>query len=77
MGQGRRPLIRLGINDETQDILGLDVVTQNVPIRPGRNLAIICEVAAVNHRQKKMGYNAAAELIRRKEEEMKKKIEKK
>ena len=47
------------------DILGHDVVCHSLPIRPGRNLAIICETAAVNHRQKKMGYNAAAELYRR------------
>lgn len=37
----------------------------NIPIRPGRNLAVICETAAVNHRQKKMGYNAAKELYTR------------
>ena len=46
-------------------ILGMDVVCHSLPIRPGRNLAVICETAAVNHRQKKMGYNAAQELYRR------------
>ena len=46
-------------------ILGIDVVCHSLPIRPGRNLAVICETAAVNHRQKKMGYNAAQELYRR------------
>lgn len=56
---------RLGLEDEYMDILGHDVVCHSLPIRPGRNLAIICETAAVNHRQKKMGYNAAAELYRR------------
>lgn len=44
------------------DILGNKVVCHNIPVRPGRNLAIICESAAVNCRQKKMGYNAAQAL---------------
>ena len=44
-----------------------------LPIRPGRNLAVICETAAVNHRQKKMGYNAAQELYRRVQANMTKK----
>ena len=56
---------RLGMNDEYMNILGIDVTCHSLPIRPGRNLAIICEAAAVNHRQKKMGYNAAEELYRR------------
>ncbi len=56
---------RLGLNDEYIDILGKQVVCHSLPIRPGRNLAVICETAAVNHRQKKMGYNAAQELYRR------------
>ena len=56
---------RLGLDDEYMEILGQKVVCHSLPIRPGRNLAIICETAAVNHRQKKMGYNAAAELYRR------------
>ena len=47
------------------EYLGNKVVCHSVPIRPGRNLAVICETAAVNHRQKKMGYNAAQELYRR------------
>ncbi|MCR5271990.1 MAG: HPr(Ser) kinase/phosphatase, partial [Lachnospiraceae bacterium] len=55
----------LGMEDEYTDILGMQVVSHNLPIRPGRNLAVICEAAAVNHRQKKMGYNAAKELYRR------------
>ena len=56
---------RLGLQDETMDILGIQVTCHSLPIRPGRNLAVICETAAVNHRQKKMGYNAAEELYRR------------
>ena len=61
---------RLGLDDEHMNILGLDVVCQSLPIRPGRNLAVICEVAAINHRQKKMGYNAAKELYKRVEDNM-------
>ena len=56
---------RLGMTDEYMNILGIDVTCHSLPIRPGRNLAIICETAAVNHRQKKMGYNAAEELYKR------------
>lgn len=56
---------RLGLEDEYMEILGNKVVCHSLPIRPGRNLAVICETAAVNYRQKKMGYNAAAELYRR------------
>ncbi len=50
---------RLGLVDEFTDILGIKVPSLNIPVRPGRNLAIIVEVAAMNNRQKKMGYNAA------------------
>lgn len=56
---------RMGLEDEHIEYLGNKVVCHSVPIRPGRNLAVICETAAVNHRQKKMGYNAAQELYRR------------
>lgn len=56
---------RLGLEEEYTDYLGNKIVCHNIPIRPGRNLAIICESAAVNHRQKKMGYNAAQELYTR------------
>lgn len=56
---------RLGLNEEYEDILGVQVVKHTVPIRTGRNLAIIIETAAVNNRQKKMGYNAAQELSER------------
>lgn len=56
---------RLGLTEEYTELLGNKVVCHSLPIRPGRNLAVICEAAAVNHRQKKMGYNAAQELYRR------------
>ena len=56
---------RLGLEEEYTEYLGNKVVCHNIPIRPGRNLAVICETAAVNHRQKKMGYNAAQELYKR------------
>ena len=56
---------RLGLEEDYIEYLGNRIVCHNIPIRPGRNLAIICESAAVNHRQKKMGYNAAHELYAR------------
>ncbi len=56
---------RMGIESEEAEILGLKVPQVTVPVRPGRNLAIILEVAAMNNRQKKMGFNAAKELLRR------------
>ncbi len=56
---------RLGINEETTEVLGIDVPSITIPVRPGRNLAIIVEVAAINFRQKKMGYNAAKALTER------------
>lgn len=56
---------RLGLEDNYIEYLGNKIVCHNIPIRPGRNLAVICESAAVNHRQKKMGYNAAQELYSR------------
>lgn len=56
---------RLGLEENYTEYLGNKVVCYNIPIRPGRNLAVICESAAVNHRQKKMGYNAAQELYAR------------
>ena len=59
---------RLGLEEEYIEYLGNKVVCHNIPIRPGRNLAVICESAAINHRQKKMGYNAAQELYRRVQE---------
>ena len=56
---------RLGLTEEYTEYLGNKLVCYTLPIRPGRNLAVICESAAVNHRQKKMGYNAAQELYTR------------
>ncbi|MCI9546254.1 MAG: HPr(Ser) kinase/phosphatase [Lachnospiraceae bacterium] len=56
---------RMGLNEEYIEYLGNKVVCHSLPIRPGRNLAVIVEAAAVNHRQKKMGYNAAEELYKR------------
>lgn len=53
---------RLGLHEEYFEILGNNIVCHTLPIRPGRNLAMICESAAVNRRQKKMGYNAAMDL---------------
>ncbi len=56
---------RMGLDNEEAEILGIKVPQVTVPVRPGRNLAIILEVAAMNNRQKKMGYNAAKELLKR------------
>ena len=56
---------RLGLEEQYIEFLGNKVVCHSIPIRPGRNCAIICESAAVNYRQKKMGYNAALELYNR------------
>lgn len=53
---------RLGMDEETINILGLEVPSITIPVRPGRNLAIILEVAAMNNRQKRMGYNTAEEF---------------
>ncbi len=54
---------RMGLENEYMDILGISVPMLTIPVKPGRNLAIIIEVAAMNNRQKKMGYNAAQELL--------------
>jgi len=56
---------RLGLEESYIEFLGNKVPCHSIPIRPGRNLAIICEAAAVNYRQKKMGYNAAQEFFNR------------
>ena len=53
---------RLGLENETSDILGVTLPQVTIPVRPGRNLAVIMELAAMNNRQKKMGYNAAEAL---------------
>ncbi|MBP9988558.1 MAG: HPr(Ser) kinase/phosphatase [Ruminococcus sp.] len=54
---------RLGLDNETMNILGIDVPVSVVPVTPGRNISIIIEAAAMNNRQKKMGYNAARQLL--------------
>ncbi len=56
---------RMGIDNEYISILGVNVPAATIPVKPGRNLAVILEVAAMNNRQKKMGYNAAHELLER------------
>lgn len=61
---------RLGLDEKYTEFLGNKVVCHSIPIRPGRNLAIIVESAAVNHRQKQMGYNAAQELYKRVQENL-------
>ena len=54
---------RMGMNEEYTDVLGVQISSLTIPVKPGRNLAIIIEVAAMNNRQKRMGYNAAQELL--------------
>lgn len=66
---------RLGLEEEYTEYLGNKIACHSIPIRPGRNLAVICESAAVNHRQKKMGYNAAQELYQRVQNNLTKKDE--
>ncbi len=56
---------RLGLEEQTTEILGIHVPSITIPVQPGRNLAVIIEVAAMNKRQKKLGYNAAADLLSR------------
>lgn len=56
---------RMGVDTEYVSLLGVKVPLLNIPVKPGRNLAVILEVAAMNNRQKKMGYNAAQELLNR------------
>ena len=56
---------RMGLDEQTASILDIDVPSVTIPVKPGRNLAVIIEVAAMNNRQKKMGYNAAYELLKR------------
>lgn len=54
---------RMGVDTEFVSLLGVKVPSLTIPVKPGRNLAVILEVAAMNNRQKKMGYNAAQELL--------------
>ena len=55
---------RMGLDNEYMEILDVEVPTMRIPVKPGRNLAVIIEVAAMNNRQKKMGYNAAKDLLK-------------
>ncbi|MEG3073384.1 MAG: HPr kinase/phosphorylase, partial [Ruthenibacterium sp.] len=56
---------RTGLETDTIEILGIPLPCTVIPVMPGRNLAVILETAAINNRQKKMGYNAAKELLER------------
>ena len=53
---------RMGLEKQTTNILDLEIPSLTIPVKPGRNLAVIIEIAAMNHRQKKMGYNTAEEF---------------
>ena len=61
---------RFGLDEEFVDILGIKVPSLTIPVKPGRNLAIILEIASMNNRQKKMGYNTAEEFNKRLMEQM-------
>ncbi len=63
--QQQKQYDRLGLTTEYTNILGIDIPSVTIPVKPGRNLAVIVEVAAMNNRQKKMGYNAAQILNER------------
>ena len=65
---------RLGMVDEYTNIMGINIPSITIPVKLGRNLAVIVEVAAMNNRQKKMGYNAAVELNNRLMREMEKNL---
>ncbi len=56
---------RMGLETQKTEILGLEIPSVTIPVQPGRNLAVIIEVAAMNNRQKKLGYNAAQDLLTR------------
>ncbi len=56
---------RMGLEEQTTSILDLKIPSLTIPVKPGRNLAVIIEVAAMNNRQKKLGYNAAEDLLKR------------
>ena len=64
MGQDQN-YSRTGLETDTTDIMGIQLPCTVIPVMPGRNLAVILEAAAINNRQKKMGYNAARELLAR------------
>jgi HPr kinase/phosphorylase len=67
---GKAEYDRFGLDENHTEILGNKIVCHKIPIRPGRNIAIIVESSAINHRQKKMGYNAAQELYNRVQENL-------
>ncbi len=54
---------RMGLDNKTTEVMGINVPSLTIPVKPGRNLAVIIEVAAMNSRQKKLGYNAAEDLL--------------
>ena len=56
---------RMGLEEKTMEILGITVPSVTIPVKPGRNLAVIIEVASMNNRQKKLGYNAAEDLLKK------------
>lgn len=64
---------RLGLEENYTEFLGNKIICHSIPIRPGRNVAVIVESASINHRQKQMGYNAAQELYRRVQQSLTKK----
>ena len=70
---GKSSYDRLGLEEYYEEILDVKIVRHRVPVRPGRNLAVVIETAAVNNRQKKMGYNAAQELVNRVKQEVRSK----
>lgn len=61
---GKKVYDRMGIDNEYMSILGVEIPMITIPVKPGRNLAVIIEVAAMNNRQKKLGYNAAKDLLK-------------
>jgi HPr kinase/phosphorylase len=72
---GKAEYDRFGLDENHTEILGNKIISHKIPIRPGRNIAIIVESTAINHRQKKMGYNAAQELYNRVQENLTRKFE--
>ena len=68
--QNNKMYDRLGLDEQTTDILGINVPSIVLPVCPGRNLSVVIEVAAMNNRQKRMGYNTAAEFNKRLMESM-------
>lgn len=72
MWQDKKQYDRLGLTTEYTELLGIKIPSLTIPVKPGRNLAVVIEVAAINHRQKRMGYNAAEALNERLMSEMEK-----